>query len=146
MNEDEKWMKIAINEANLANNENEIPVGAVLIKNGKIIAKAHNQPISKNDPTAHAEIQVLRLAGKKLENYRLTNTILYVTLEPCQMCFGAMIHARIKRIVYGADDTKKIKCSACEDLKNTKHQIEITSGILQNDCSEILKKFFNLRR
>tara|TARA_B100000795_G_scaffold65322_1_gene44371 strand:- start:2023 stop:2463 length:441 start_codon:yes stop_codon:yes gene_type:complete len=146
MNEDEKWMKIAINEANLANNENEIPVGAVLIKNGKIIAKAHNQPISKNDPTAHAEIQVLRLAGKKLENYRLTNTILYVTLEPCQMCFGAMMHARVKRIVYGADDTKKNKCGTCEDLKNTKHQIEITSGILQNDCSEILKKFFNLRR
>ena len=149
MDEDEKWMQIAINEANIAKSEDEIPVGAVLIQNGKFIAKAHNQPVSKNDPTAHAEIQVLRAAGEKLGNYRLTNSTLYVTLEPCAMCFGAMVHARIERIVYGAYDSKTGVCGSCTDLRSSncfKHQINITGGILQNECSKMLKKFFNIRR
>ena len=102
MNDDEKWMQIAICEANIAKEENEIPVGAVLIKDGLVLARGHNQPIAKNDPTAHAEIQVLRKAGLKEKNYRLTGTTLYVTLEPCAMCLGAMIHARVDRIVFGA--------------------------------------------
>ena len=95
MTKDEQWMQIAIKEAKLAKKKNEIPVGAVLVKNDKLITRAHNQPIIKNDPTAHAEIELLRKAGKKKENYRLVGSTLYVTLEPCAMCFGAMIHARI---------------------------------------------------
>ena len=110
MTKDEKWMKVAINEAKLAMKENEIPVGSVLVLNEKIIAKAHNQPIGNNDPTAHSEIQLLRKAGKQKENYRLVGSTLYVTLEPCVMCFGAMIHARIERIVFGASDPKTGVC------------------------------------
>ena len=106
MSNDEKWMSLAIKQAIKAEEEGEVPVGAVLVKDGTIIEKAHNQPISTNDATAHAEIQLLRAAGKKKKNYRLTGTTLYVTLEPCAMCFGAMMHARIERIVYGANDPK----------------------------------------
>ena len=149
MNEDEKWMSLALQEARKAEEEGEVPVGAVLVKDGLIIAKAHNQPISKNDPTAHAEIQVLRVAGGRLKNYRLSNTSLYVTLEPCAMCFGAMIHARVGRIVYGAYDLKTGLCGSCVELKNLncfKHKINITGGVLKNECSEILNIFFKSRR
>jgi tRNA(adenine34) deaminase len=107
MNEDQKWMKIAIQEAKKAVNEGEVPVGAILVKNGMIIAKAHNRPITKNDATAHAEILAIRKAGKKEKNYRLVGTTLYVTLEPCLMCLGALINARIERIVFGAKKHKK---------------------------------------
>ena len=95
-------MKIALIEAKLAMDENEVPVGAILVQENNLIAQAHNQPIKKNDPTAHAEIEVLRRAGEKLKNYRFAKTTLYVTLEPCAMCLGAMIHARIERVVFGA--------------------------------------------
>ena len=98
MSEDEKWMMISINEANKAANENEIPVGAIIVKDNKLIAKAHNQSILKNDPTAHAEIQLLRSAGKKLQNYRLLGSTVYVTLEPCAMCLGAMVHRSLIHI------------------------------------------------
>ena len=149
MTKDEKWMKVAINEANLAMNENEIPVGSVLVLNEKIIAKAHNQPIGNNDPTAHAEIQVLRKAGKQQKNYRLVGSTLYVTLEPCAMCFGAMIHARIERIVFGAKDPKTGVCGSCMNLNEANffnHKISITSGILEKESSELLKLFFKSRR
>ena len=149
MNEDEKWMKIAIDEANIAKSEGEVPIGAVITKNSKLIAKAHNQPIKKNDPTAHAEIKALQKAGKKQKNYRLIDATLYVTLEPCAMCFGAMMHARIKRIVFGAHDPKTGVCGSCGDLSNAiffKHKININGGVLENECSELLKKFFNSRR
>jgi tRNA(adenine34) deaminase len=149
MNRDEKWMSLAIKQAIIAKEEGEVPVGAILVKDGLLVAKAHNQPISKNDPTAHAEIQVLRVAGKKLENYRLINTTLYVTLEPCPMCLGAMKHARIKRIVFGAYDTKSGVCESCANLKNLdyfKYQIQITGGVLKNDCTQILHNFFKVRR
>ena len=106
MSEDEKWMSLALKLAVKAEEEGEVPVGAILVKDGLLIAKAHNQPISTNDATAHAELQLIRTAGKKQENYRLTGTSLYVTLEPCAMCLGAMMHARIERIVYGAHDPK----------------------------------------
>ena len=119
MNDDEKWMQIAIKESIAAKNEDEIPVGAVLVRNGKLIAKAHNQPISTNDPTAHAEIQVIRKAGKTEKNYRLVGTTLYVTLEPCIMCIGALIHARIDRVVYGAHDNKKRPYRTVSDISNT---------------------------
>ena len=149
MNEDEKWMKIAIQEAIKAEKEDEVPVGAVLVKDGLVIAKAHNQPISTNDATAHAEIQLIRAAGKIQENYRLTGTSLYVTLEPCAMCLGAMMHARIERIVYGTHDPKTGVCGSTENLIDAKffnHKITLTSGVLENECRRLLKNFFISRR
>ena len=149
MTEDEKWMNLAIEQAIKAQDEDEVPVGAVLVKDGLLIAKAHNQPISTNDATAHAEIQVLRKAGIKLQNYRLTDVILYVTLEPCAMCLGAMMHARITRIVYGANDHKTGACGSSENLIKANcfnHKIHLTNGILEDECKQLLKKFFNLRR
>jgi len=149
MTEDEKWMNLAIEQAIKAQDEDEVPVGAVLVKDGFLIAKAHNQPISTNDATAHAEIQVLRKAGIKIQNYRLTDSTLYVTLEPCAMCLGAMMHARIARIVYGANDQKSGVCGSSENLINANffnHKIHLTNGILEDECKQLLKKFFNLRR
>ena len=149
MNDDEKWMSISIQEALKAEVEGEVPVGAVLVKDGVLIAKAHNQSISTNDATAHAEIQLLRAAGKQLQNYRLNGTTLYVTLEPCAMCFGAMIHARIERIVFGAHDPKTGVCGSYEDLNNAnsfKHKINITGGVSERKCSQLLHTFFKSRR
>ena len=149
MNKDEKWMQIAISEANLAQSKDEIPVGAVLIQNNELIAKAHNQPISHNDPTAHAEIQVLRIAAKQQSNYRLVGSTIYVTLEPCVMCLGAMMHARIKRIVFGASDPKTGVCGSCVNLTSEtffNHSIEVLGGILEKESKEILQSFFKLRR
>jgi tRNA(adenine34) deaminase len=145
MNEDEKWMQIAIKEAIKAEKDGEVPVGAVLVKDDLVIAKAHNQPISTNDATAHAEIQLIRAAGKIQGNYRLTGTTLYVTLEPCAMCLGAMMHARIERIVYGAHDQKTGVCGSTENLTDAKffnHKIALTSGVLDSECKQLLKKFF----
>jgi len=149
MNKDEKWMSLAIEEANLAMKENEIPVGAVLVQNDKLIAQAHNQPITNNDPTAHAEIQVLRKAGIQQKNYRLVESTLYVTLEPCAMCFGAIIHARVKRVVFGASDPKTGACGSCIDLNKESffnHKISITGGILEKKSSELLSSFFKSLR
>ena len=130
-------------------NENEIPIGSILVQNEKIIAKAHNQPIGNNDPTAHAEIQLLRKAGKQKENYRLIGSTLYVTLEPCAMCFGAMIHARIERIVFGALDPKTGVCGSCMNLNNENffnHKISITGGVLEKESSDLLRLFFKSLR
>ena len=149
MNEDEKWMMIAIEEAHLAMDENEIPVGAVLVQNNKLITQAHNRQIKNNDPTAHAEIEVLRKAGKKLQNYRLPKTTLYVTLEPCTMCLGAMTHARIERVVFGASDSKSGVCGSTIDLSSESifnHQISVARGVLEHECKNILQSFFKLRR
>ncbi|MDA9031059.1 tRNA adenosine(34) deaminase TadA [Candidatus Pseudothioglobus singularis] len=146
---DEQWMKIAIDEAHLAMGVNEIPVGAVLVKENKLIAKAHNRPIINSDPTAHAEIEVLRKAGKKLMNYRLPKTTLYVTLEPCAMCLGAMIHARIESVVFGASDSKSGVCGSTIDLLSESffnHQISVRGGVLEHECKNILQSFFKLRR
>ena len=134
MIEDEKWMQFAIIEANIAKDKGEVPVGSIIIKNNQIIAKAHNCPISKNDPTAHAEIEVLRKAGEILHNYRLPKTTLYVTLEPCAMCLGAMIHARIEKVVFGASDPKSGVCGSASNLLSKSilnHQISVTSGVLE---------------
>jgi len=149
MIEDEKWMKLALEQARKAEKKGEVPVGAILVKDDLLIAKAHNQPISSNDPTAHAEIQLLRIAGAKLKNYRLTGTSLYVTLEPCAMCLGAIMHARIERIIIGAFDFKSGVCGSCENLinaKNFNHKIVVKSGILENDCKKLLQSFFKARR
>jgi len=149
MTDDEKWMILALKQGEKAEEEGEVPVGAVLVKDGLLIAKAHNQPISTNDATAHAEIQLIRTAGEKLENYRLTGTSLYVTLEPCAMCLGAMIHARIKRIIYGAHDSKTGACGSSENLIDANcfnHKIDLVSGVLEKECNQLLKKFFISRR
>ena len=146
---DEKWMALAIEQAKLAEQIEEVPVGAVLVQNDQLIASAHNQPITNHDPTAHAEIQLLRKAGEKLNNYRLPNTTLYVTLEPCTMCLGAMIHARVSRIVFGAYDQKTGVCGSCTDLSTSKcfnHTIAIEGGVLENDCKQLLQQFFKKRR
>ena len=143
------WMQLAIKQAKLAEAIDEVPVGAVLVQDNQLIASAHNQPISNNDPTAHAEIQLLRTAGKKLNNYRLPNTTLYVTLEPCTMCLGAMIHARVSRVVFGAYDQKTGVCGSCQDLSTSKcfnHSIETNGGILADECKQLLQKFFKKRR
>ena len=149
MNEDEKWMNLALEQAVKAEKEGEVPVGAILVKDGLLIAKAHNQPISTNDPTAHAEIQLLRAAGEELNNYRLNGTSLYVTLEPCAMCLGAMMHARVERIVYGAHDPKTGVCGSSENLMDANcfnHKIDLVSGVLENESKQLLKKFFISRR
>ena len=149
MHNDKYWMNIALEEANLAMKENEIPVGAVLVQNQNLIARGHNQPISSNDPTAHAEIQVLRKAGEKQSNYRLVNTTLYVTLEPCLMCVGAIIHARIGKVVFGAYNSKNSDYSLVNSLIKDKyfnHQIEIKGGVLENECQNFLQLFFLSRR
>jgi tRNA(adenine34) deaminase len=145
----EKWMILALEQARLAQVMDEVPVGAVLVQDDQLIASAHNQPISSNDPTAHAEIQLLRVAGKALNNYRLPNTTLYVTLEPCTMCLGAMIHARVSRVVFGAYDQKTGVCGSCTDLSTSQcfnHSIEIEGGVLANDCKQLLQEFFKKRR
>ena len=146
---DEKWMALAIEQAKLAENIGEVPVGAVLVQNDQLIASAHNQPISNNDPTAHAEIQLLRAAGKQLNNYRFPDTTLYVTLEPCTMCLGAMIHARVSRVVFGAYDQKTGVCGSCTDLSTSQcfnHTIAIEGGVLENNCKQLLQQFFKNRR
>jgi len=149
MNEDEKWMRIAIKEAIKAENIGEVPVGAIIVQNNQIIAKAHNQPIKKNDPTAHAEIQAIRLAGKRLSNYRLINTCLYVTLEPCAMCLGAIFHSRIEKVVYGAKDNKSKVWESNKGLNNDKNKFTknlIIGSVLETECELILQSFFHKRR
>ena len=149
MNEDEKWMNLALEQARIAEEEGEVPVGAILIKDGILVAQAHNQPISTNDPTAHAEIHLLRAAGEELKNYRLPGTTLYVTLEPCAMCLGAIMHARIERVVFGAHDTKTGVCGSSENFMEAScfnHKIDIASGVLENESKQLLKNFFNSRR
>lgn len=143
------WMNKAIFLAKDAEIKGEIPIGAVLIYKNKLIGKGSNNSILSNDPSAHAEIIALRNGGKYLKNYRLLNTTLYVTLEPCIMCIGAIIHSRIKRLVYGSSDSKiKTTSLVMHFLKNFKmnHYILISGGILSKKCSHILKNFFKKKR
>jgi len=144
---DIKWMKHALQLAERAEAEGEVPVGAVLVLNNEIIGEGWNQPILSCDPTAHAEIVALRTAAKKINNYRLINSTLYVTLEPCLMCLGAMIHARIKRLVYGATD---LNVGAINKVLVTttdlNHSIEHNGGVLAEHCAMLLKNFFKNKR
>jgi len=146
---DEKWMGLALEQARLAQVMDEVPVGAVLVQDDQLIASAHNQPIINHDPTAHAEIQLLRKAGQVLNNYRLPNTTLYVTLEPCTMCLGAMVHARVSRVVFGAYDEKTGVCGSCQDLSTSEcfnHTIDTQGGVLADECKNLLQQFFKNRR
>lgn len=147
--QDEYWMQQALQHAKDAAKKGEIPVGAVLIDAKGYLAAAGNSPISNQDPTAHAEIIAMRTAAERLQNYRLPGTTLYVTLEPCIMCMGAMIHARIERLVYGTTDPKTGAATSIYTIGNDgylNHKIEIHSGVLAEQCSDLLKKFFRSRR
>ena len=134
---DELFMRRALELARQAQAENEVPVGAVVVLDGKIVGEGWNRPISANDPTAHAEIQALRAAAGAMKNYRLPGATLYVTLEPCEMCLGAMFHARITRTVFGATDPKK---------KVLKSQAAVEGGLLADECGSLLSGFFAARR
>jgi len=142
-------MLVALEEAKKASRKDEVPVGAVVIANKKIVARAHNQTIQLNDPTAHAEILALRKAAKKLGNYRLNNCQMYVTVEPCPMCAGALIWARIKELVYGVSDPKSGACGSVVNLLQNKkfnHQVKVVAGVLEKECKQIIQKFFQEKR
>ena len=142
-------MRLALHEAERGAREGEVPVGAVVVQNGRVVARAHNRPIHLHDPTAHAEILALRRAGRKLRNYRLEGSDLYVTIEPCAMCAGAIVHARVRRLVFGARDPKAGACgSALRVLNHRKlnHRVEVKSGVLAADCAKAIQEFFRKRR
>jgi tRNA(adenine34) deaminase len=146
---DLEFMQIALEEARAAAAADEVPVGAILVKDGQILARGNNRTIRDCDPTAHAEIIALREAARAASNYRLMGTTLYVTIEPCAMCAGAIIQARVSRVVYGADDPKGGAVRSCfEVLSHSKlnHQVEITPGVLVEESAAILQKFFTARR
>jgi len=147
--QDEYFMRQAMKLAAQAEEQGEVPVGAVLVRNGEIIAKGWNQSISTNDATAHAEMQVIRTAGDTIQNYRLLDTTLYVTLEPCPMCAGALLHSRVKRIVYGAPDLKAGAAGTVLNIFNSPaayHYATVEKGLLENECREQLQAFFKRRR
>lgn len=145
MLQNEKFMKEAIKQALKAYQKEEIPVGAVIVKNNKIIARAYNEKESKKDTTKHAEILAIQKASKKLQTWRLTDCEMYVTLEPCSMCAGALIQARLKKVYIGTMDQKTGSCGSVLNLLadyTFNHKVEVETGILQKECEELLKKFF----
>jgi tRNA(adenine34) deaminase len=149
MPDDLHWMRHALTLAQRAQSEGEVPVGAVLVRDGQILGEGWNRPIGTHDPSAHAEMMALRAAAQAAGNYRLTGSTLYVTLEPCVMCAGAIIHARVQRLVFGAADPKAGAVNSVYDvIANPKlnHITEWTGGILEEECSSVLKAFFKARR
>ena len=147
--EDGAWMERALELAALAADVGEVPVGALVIKDGEIIGQGHNRNLLDNDPTAHAEIVALRQAAARLGNHRLTGCTMVATIEPCSMCAGALIHARIARLVYGAADPKAGAAGSILQVINharLNHRMELTAGVLAEKCSEILQKFFRQKR
>jgi tRNA(adenine34) deaminase len=148
-NYDEKFIDIAIEEASLAFTQGEVPVGAVIALGGEFLVRSHNKSISMNDPSAHAKILAIREAARMIGNYRLPGTTLYVTLEPCVMCAGAIIQARIQRVVFGADDLKSGGVVSLYSLlhdKKLNHSVEVTGGVKKDACAEILSRFFHEKR
>ena len=146
----EKFMELALDEAKKAGQIGEVPIGAVLVaENGALLSAAHNQTIKQLDPTAHAEILALREAAAKIHNYRLLNTSLFVTVEPCMMCMGALVHARVKRIIYGATDPKWGAAGSLynfsEDFR-LNHQVETINGVREEECRELMQAFFRAKR
>lgn len=142
------WLRQAIGLARYAEARGEVPVGAVLVRDNELIAEGFNQPILTCDPTAHAEIVALRAGAKRLNNYRLLETTLYVTLEPCVMCLGALVHARVTRLVFGCFDPRAgaIQTAGLLSAPYFNHQIEVVGGVLADECSALLKDFFAKRR
>lgn len=147
---DIRYMRKALELAAKAESEGEVPVGAVLVRDDKVIGEGWNRPIGLHDPTAHAEIMALRDAGAKVANYRLPESTLYVTLEPCPMCAGAMVHARVKRLVFGASDPRSGAAGSVFDLlpsdERFNHFVEVDAGCLEQECAQRLRDFFRTRR
>ncbi len=146
---DEDFMRAALEQARLAGSCGEVPVGAVVVLDGEIVGRGFNQPIGRHDPTAHAEVMALRDAGERLGNYRLPGCELYVTLEPCAMCSGAIMHARLARVVFGARDPKTGVAGSVIDLfqeKRLNHHATISGGVLAEECGALLSGFFAARR
>jgi len=146
---DQDYMRLALAQAGQASAAGEVPVGAVLVKDGEVIARGFNQPIGCSDPTHHAEIAALRNAAKAIGNYRLPGCTLYVTLEPCVMCAGAMMHARIERVVFGASDPKTGACGSVVNLfehTQLNHHTTVEGGVLAEECGTMLSEFFAARR
>jgi tRNA(adenine34) deaminase len=148
-NKDQQFMRAAIDQANIALENDDVPVGAVIVCENKIIAKGYNQRQQLNDPTAHAEIIALTAAAEHIGHWRLLNCTIYVTLEPCPMCAGALVLARIDRLVFGCDDPKTGACGSLYNIvqdQRLNHRVEITKGILAEDCSKMLQDFFSIKR
>ncbi len=146
---DTAYMQVAMELATQAADAGEVPVGAVVVRDGAIVGRGYNQPVAESDPTAHAEIMAMRDAGKTLGNYRLADCDLYVTLEPCVMCAGAIMHARIRRVIFGARDPKTGACGSAIDLfaqPHLNHHAEVTGGILADEAVVLLQDFFSRRR
>lgn len=146
---DHQFMQQALNQARLAAAAGEVPVGAVLVRDGHVISTGFNQPITNNDPSAHAEMMALRAAAQSESNYRLPGTTLYVTLEPCTMCAGAMLHARVERVVFGATDPKTGAAGSVFNVfseKQINHQTQVEGGIMGEECGQVLRDFFKERR
>jgi len=146
---DDAWMAEALTEAVLAEENGEVPIGAVVILNDLIIGRGHNCPISRNDPTAHAEMSALREAARTLNNYRLPETTLYVTVEPCLMWMGALLHARVRRLVFGCYDSKAGAAGSLFNISNDlrlNHQLEVTAGVRTDESRELLQRFFRSKR
>ena len=148
MKDDRYFMRRAMAQAEKAADRGEVPVGAVVVKDGTIIGRGWNRPISKKDPTAHAEIVALRTAAQKLGNYRLSGCDLYVTLEPCMMCLGAVVHARVRRLIYGAPDLKSgaLRTVMRFPFRKMNHKPQIVAAVLADDCARLLRDFFKARR
>jgi tRNA(adenine34) deaminase len=149
MQTDYDFMMMALAEAELAYSKEEVPVGAILVNQGSVLARAHNSPITRNDPSAHAEMLVLRQAAEITGNYRLAGAELYVTLEPCIMCAGAMVHARLARVIFGTRDPKSGAVASLYKIltdERLNHQVIVTEGILKEECGEILSRFFREKR
>jgi tRNA(adenine34) deaminase len=146
---DADYMRLAIAQAQAAAARGEVPVGALLVHDGEIIASGGNSPVALHDPTTHAEILALRSAGKALQNYRLEDSVLYVTLEPCLMCAAAMVHARVRRVVFGAFDPKAGAAGGLIDafaLKGLNHRVDVFGGVLEKECGQLLSDFFAATR
>ena len=146
---DEKWMRLALEEAALAQSAGEVPVGAVIVEGEELLSRAHNAPIALNDPSAHAELLAIRRAAAARGNYRLTGTTLYATLEPCLMCAGAIVQARIGRVVFGAADPKNgavVSLYRLFEDRRLNHAVAVTEGVLREACAEILSGFFREKR
>jgi tRNA(adenine34) deaminase len=143
------FMRLALDEAHRARESGEVPVGAVIVKNDRVIATGGNAPIGLHDPSAHAEMLALRAAGRQLQNYRLDDTVLYVTLEPCLMCAAAIVHARVRRVVFGAFDPKAGAAGGMIDafaLKGLNHRVDVFGGVLEQECAQLLGDFFATTR
>lgn len=146
---DEKYMKMALEEAKKAYSQGEVPVGTVVVCRDKVLAKTHNQTEALSDPTAHAETLVIRKAAERLQSWRLADCALYVTKEPCSMCAGAMVQARLGRLVYGAADQKAGAAGTLMDItrdQRLNHQVEVSAGVLEEECRQLLQDFFSERR